>query len=221
MFSNKLFLVLFLAAALSLGILCFPIRSGDYLLFEALTKSSHPEESQAQLTFSRQKREQVSKQIWFQNEPPLLCRIDSKESDLFFVRNNDHIEVVEELNDVCCVMQEELYYLLPGGKETISLLEAVPEAVPMQRFRYLEAKKACYNYLSNLFIAEDVKLWKFQTAGHAFPTPPFQSDKLEPLMQAEAESVEFTFQDAKIDFIAHHMRAMLNHNFHPRGVLHL
>ena len=119
-------------------------------------------------------------------------RIDSDESELFFFRQNTKVEVVEQLGKVICIMQEELYY--DGAK-------------PMQRVRYLEAERACYNYNSHLFVAEDAKLWKYQLEGH---TPPTKITHTNPLMRATAHSVEFTLKGEKLNFIAHQMKATMN-----------
>ncbi|HEY4832460.1 MAG TPA: hypothetical protein VIH61_07885, partial [Waddliaceae bacterium] len=157
-----------------------------------LLKSSHPENKESLLSYSQQKREKVRKQIWYQDTSPLYFRIDSDESELFFFRQNNEVEVVEQLGKVVCIMQEELYF--DGAK-------------PMQRVRYLEADQACYNYNSHLFVAEDVRLWKYQLEGHE---PPTQFKKTHPLMHATAHSIEFSLRGKKLDFTAHQMRAAVN-----------
>jgi hypothetical protein len=186
--------ILLLGALLviTLGIVIFPIKERDYVLYDELLKSSNPETNEPNLSYSQQRREGVSKQIWFEDDSPLYCRIDSEESELFFFRQNNKVEVIEQLGEVYCLMQEDLYY--EGEK-------------PMQHVRYLEAKRASYNYNSHLFVAEDVKLWKYQLEGHAPPTT--IEDRI-PLMRATAHSVEFTLKGEKLDFIAHQMRATVN-----------
>ena len=77
----------------------------------------------------------------------------------------------------------------------------------MQKIRYLEAARASYHYNNHLFIAEDVKLWKYQVEGHQ---PPEEISGLAPLMTATAASVEFTLRGKKMDFVAHKMRATVN-----------
>jgi hypothetical protein len=172
-----------------------PIRRQDKTLYEELMKSSNPdskEEGLSPLSYSQHRREGVSKQIWYQDDAPLYFRIDSAESELFFFRQEGQIEVIEQLGSVACIMQEELFY---EGE------------VPMQKIRYLEAEHACYNYNTHLFVARDVKLWKYQLEGH---TPPAKIEHINPLMRATANSVEFTLQGKKLDFIAHQMKASVN-----------
>lgn len=182
----------FVAVTLGMGLLIFPISEKDRETFNDLLKSSNPDTNDDILSYSQQKREKVRKEIWYQDDSPLYFCIDSAESELFFFKQENQIEVVEQLADVSCVMQEELYYV--AGK-------------PMQKIRYLEAEKACYNYTSNLFIAEDVKLWNYQLEGHI---PPKDLSSLEASMRATAHSVEFTLKGKKLDFTAHKMRAVVN-----------
>jgi hypothetical protein len=184
--------IFFVGIALLLGIAIFPIRERDYAYYEELLKSSNPPSEEALLSYSQQKREGVCKQIWYQDTTPLYFRIDSAESELFFFRQANQIEVIEQLGDVDCLMQEELYY---------------EEGKPMQRVRHMKAIRACYNYNTHLFVAEEVKLWKYQLPGHS---PPTHIDETNPVMRATAHSVEFTLHGNKLDFTAHQMRATMN-----------
>ncbi len=61
----------------------------------------------------------------------------------------------------------------------------------MQRIRYLEAKKASYNYNSHLFIAEEVKLWKYEIGGDRLP---LEKPEVVAVMQATAKSIEFSLK---------------------------
>jgi len=179
------------AIILGMGWVIWPIRDKDYALYDELLKSSNPETQEANLSYSQQKREGVSKQIWYQDDSPLYFQIVSDESELFFFRQNNTVEVVEELGKVTCVMQEELYF--EGTK-------------PMQKVRYLEAERASYNYNNQLFVAEEVELWKYQLEGHEPPTH-FHSPAV---MHAKAQSIEFTLKGEKLNFVAHRMKATVN-----------
>lgn len=170
----------------------FPIRESDKRLYQELLKSSTADKDEIALTYSQQKREGVCKQIWYQDDSPLYFRIESAESELFFFRQQNQLEVIEQLGKVKCLMQEDLFY---------------EEERPMQKVRYLEAERASYNYNTQLFIAEEVKLWQYKLEGH---TPPAMIEDTKPLMNATAHSVEFTLKGEKLDFTAHQMRAELN-----------
>ena len=190
-----IFLVLTLPLA-GLGLIIFPIRMPDFVLYDELLKSSAPEGISIASAKPHQTREKVSKQIWYQDETPLYCRIDSTNSELFLLDEHNTFEVVEELQNVVCLMQEELYY---------------EEGKPMQRVRYLEAKGARYNYHTHLFLAENVKLWRYQYEGHEPIDPPEDSLLL---MHAIAESVAFTLEGDSPDFVAHHLKAILKDEEH-------
>lgn len=177
---------------LGLGLIVFPIKERDRIQYAELCKSSNPETNEALLSYSEQKRKGVRKQVWYQDEDPLYFRIEGQESELFFFRQNNRVEIVEELTDVTCIMQEDLFY--EGEK-------------PMQRVRYLKAERASYNYSSHLFVAENVHLWKYQLEGH---TPPDNIEHAKALMRATAQSVEFTLKGNKLNFIAHQMKATVN-----------
>lgn len=192
MFKTVAFLFVLLLA-IGVGVLIYPVRDQDHAIYDALLKSSNPEKKEALLSYSQQKREGVSKQIWYQDEAPLYFRIDSADSELFFFRQQNQLEVIEQLGKVTCMMQEELYY---------------EKGEPMQKVRYLEAERACYNYNTHLFVAEEVELWQYKLAGHSAPACIAKEER--PLMKAKAHSVEFTLKGEKLDFTAHQMKASVN-----------
>jgi hypothetical protein len=182
-----------LGVAVGLGFLIFPSRQKDYTAYEALLASSHALQTHVNIS-SQQKRGEVSKRIWYQEETPLYICIKSPQSELFCVQHDHQIELIEKLQDVICIMQEELYYEGEGGQ-------------PMQKVRYMEAQNSSYSYKTNLFVAEEVKLWKVQLEGH---DPPAVISLANPLMAATAKRVEFTLKGNALDFIAYHMRAKLS-----------
>ena len=79
----------------------------------------------------------------------------------------------------------------------------------MQIIRYIEADKATYNYASQLFVAEDVKLWKYKLEGHEPPSDLSQTDFL---MSGTARTVEFAFKGEQFDFQAHSLKATFDPN---------
>jgi hypothetical protein len=183
--------VLLMIACLALGLAVFPTRKIDFLLFQELLKSSSPETDSPFLSYSEQKREGVSKHIWYQENNPLYIRIVSQESELFFFSQNNQMEVIEQLGNVVCLMQEDLYF----EKEK-----------PMQRVRYLEAESASYNYNTHLFVAEEAELWTFQLPGHELPKTVMGNT---PILHATAQSVEFSLKGDQLNFLAHRMKARM------------
>lgn len=193
MFKIVIGLSLFLSALL-IACLILPITEKDRKTFHELLESSNPGQKTL-LTFSEQAREGVTKELWYTREnDPLNVHIESKHSELFFFQQEGSIEVIEQLEGITSLMQEELYY--DDGK-------------PMQLVRYMEAKRATYNYNTQLFIAEDAKLWKYRAPGHE----PLQNvSGLSPLMAGAAQTIEFTMKGRDLCFQAHR----LNATFHEK-----
>lgn len=182
-----------ISVPLALALLIIPCREQahqDYAKLLQASKQVHKQEDS--LSYSKQLRSEVTKQIWYQDNTPLYIRIESPQSELFFSQHSNQVEVIEQLGNVVCIMQEELYY---------------DEGKPMQKVRYMEGEHARYHYNSRLFIAHNVKLWKYEIEGH---TPPEAQPIASSNMSATADSVEFILKNAILDFTAHHMHAILN-----------
>jgi hypothetical protein len=153
-----------------------------------------------------------------------LIRILCKNSELFFFPEGKNVEVVEQMDQVDCLIQEEFYYLLPTGQEALTypghnnlLLRGQdphlanswidPQKIrvkPMQKIRSLKASKACYNYTTNLFIADHVKMWSYEIPGHE---PPLSIKGLKAHMESTADSVEFLLNEQDFTIKAHHLKA--------------
>ncbi|MCC5832402.1 MAG: hypothetical protein JJU12_05095 [Chlamydiales bacterium] len=178
-------------AVLFFGFSISRITDKDREKYRELIERSSPTQKPL-LSFSQQTREGVLKEIWYQEKDPLYIRIESADSELFFFHREGRIEVVEELESVVCLMQEELFY---------------EEDKPMQHIRYMEAKRASYNYNTQLFVSEEAKLWKYRLQGH---DPVLSVEGETPLMSGTADRVEFTFRGKQLDFQAHRLKAIFN-----------
>jgi hypothetical protein len=185
----KIYLLFFgISVPLALALLIFPCHNQaheEYARLLQVSKQVHKQDA-------KQLRSEVSKQIWYQDNTPLHIRIESPQSELFFTQHNNQVEVIEQLGNVICIMQEELYY---EGDQ------------PMQKVRYMEGEHARYHYNSRLFIAHNVKLWQYEIEGH---TPPEVQPIASSIMSATADSVEFVLKNEALDFTACHMRAIFN-----------
>ncbi len=207
----------FLLLALFVGWTIFPVTGKDLLLYKQLVENvrSSPQTQ-------NQKREGVIKEICYQDQTPLHFKIKSEDSELLFLEEKGKLEVIENLKEVYGWMQEEQFFVLPNGKEVVKkerggLLRGEDPSLetswiplnqkglkPMQYIRYFEADKASYRYSSQLFLAQDVHLWRYRLPGHELPdTTPHDS----PLMKGVATSIEFFFQGKKFQFQAHHLKA--------------
>ena len=207
----------------ALSIKLLHIEKQDYIAYKELLESSNPSKENHLTSISQQSRQGVCKQLWFNNKDPIFCQIKSADSELSFYFEDNQIKVVEKMGVVHCIVQEERFYLLPDGREAIQqedgrlLLRhaspddpaswvdpSIPGLTPMQLIRYMQADKATYDYASQLFVAEDVKLWKYKLEGHE---PPSALEQTDFLMSGTARSVEFAFKGEKFDLQAHSLKA--------------
>lgn len=224
MFKRVVLLLLFLIPIGLIGYFLLPISQKDRHFYDELLKASTVQETEM-LTYCQQSREDVHKEIWYVDKEPLNIYIESENSELFFFQQQNQFEVVEQLNHVKATMQEELYYVLPDGKEATmqengkllirgsdpknesSWVTSLCGLAPMQSVRYMEAEKACYNYSTNLFLAQNVILKKYKMQGHARVLS-FEDEN--PLMSGKAQSVEFLIKGKNLEFQAHGMQAKFN-----------
>lgn len=213
-----------------IGIGLFRFNARDLKSYQRLVEKSAPQKKGALISYSQQMRHNVSKEVWFRDDDPLHLHIHARDSELFFFQDDARktIEVVEEMHSIRCAMQEELFYLLPDGREVVknengcfflkrkdssepkvAIDPLTSGLIPVQYLRYFEAEKASYNYNSQLFVAQSVKLWKYRMPGH---TLPLSLAGQTPLMSGTAQSVEFLLKGEKMNFTAHVLKA----TFDPR-----
>ena len=190
-------------------------------------------------TTTSQEREKVHKNFLFsQDGERLQLTIFAARSKLALEPTENGVQTVEYMDEVICFMQEQLYYLLPDGreatlqdngqlliknadpKEISSWLEKeTPNLQPMQLIRYMKAKEAIYFYRKEEFLGKDVSISTYALPGHHLEEK-ISSEK--PLMQGVAKSVEFSLAGKELNFKAHQMKASFfaNPGFtHPKAAL--
>lgn len=122
----------------------------------------------------------VLKRLWIVDGPcRRVLQIGGSRSETALYKKKSDMQLMETFFDVEGVVQQDLFYKLPDGKE-ISMVEAAQREEPlepMQRFRYFEAQKAVHDPQTNSVIAYEVKFWTFQAPGHEVVENPL---KLEP-----------------------------------------
>jgi len=219
-------IVLFAIATLLVVLMTAPSSASErqaYHDLEALANPKDPELADTPYSGS-QKRTKGVKDIWYNETGQRLhFRISSTSSELSFRKNNEKAEIIEDMQGVICIMQEQLYYLLPDGKECIAgdagqysprgaspahaaqpLTINPEELTPMQQFRYITAEDATYNYQTGLFIADQVKIGRYSTQGHDIPPDTKNSTTL---MTGEARAITFSLAGENLNFRAEHLRA--------------
>lgn len=207
----------------------FSPHESHQVAYRNLIAATDPKQNENKLqpyTATQQHRQTRKDFFFLQKGQRLQMQVISGDSELVLDHHDDTTEVVEKMRDVVCIMQEELYYLLPDGHEIVFngdgkiemrngkkeiLLdlpqEDIAKAVPMQLFRYLEAEQALYYYQTERFEAEQARISKYVSPGHQL----IKTVKgLNPLMTGMAASVKFRTDAGLPEFTAVKFKAILN-----------
>ncbi len=114
--------------------------------------------SQSLAETSRQTREQVQKDIWFSQESAtrLHYKIESQSSELVLVPTKNKFEIIENLRNMKCWMQEKVYDSSSG--------------TPMQQIRFIKADEGVYRYNQQELVANTVSLSLFRLPGSELST---------------------------------------------------
>ena len=190
-------------------------------LFEAsATKKTRKEKS----SIAEQKRQGIRKEIFFkQGNARLRLKLTAENSTLELVQIGAEAEIIEKLKNVQGLMQEELYYLLPDGREAflqgngrLLLRNGDPSRGqdwadyplaalrPMQILRYFEAEQATYFYQDNHLIADRVRVARYVLPGHTIAE---NIKGLKPMMTGITQSAELNMAAKSPQFKAIQLRA--------------
>lgn len=172
--------------------------------YRKLMQQADPKSHQLEAQYkASQQHHQVRKEIYFtQNESRLQLLLLSANAELVLESLEGKIEMVEQMQDVNCFMQEKTYYILPDGREVTNDNEF--NGKPMQVVRYLKAKKAVYNYSSNNLKAQDVNIYQFVIPGHVLVE---NTNGLHPIMSGKAEMAQIFFDSEGMHFKAKNVKA--------------
>lgn len=204
--------------------LCFRFLSSqptDKKKYQNIVEHSLPKTASDTVNFSKHTRNSVTKDIWLEKENSLQICIKSNISELFFYPEGKNFVVKEEMQGVCCIAQEELFYVLEDGREVVKTEEGVlrlrqsnhalsldaldvSTLQPMQLIRYIQAKQASYDYQSGLLTAHQATLYQYKVPGHTLPD---SIQGAQTLMLGEAEIVAMTLNKQRLDFKAHSFKA--------------
>jgi len=148
-------------------------------------------EMESQSSAATQTRIGVRKDIFFSQEGSrrLHYRIESSSSVLTMVPEKNKIEILENLSDIQCWMQEKLYEV---GNSS------------MQQLRHLQAAKGTYNLSKQEFVASNVMLSLFRLPGHDLKTSIPLSKAF---LTGKAEDILFTVSGKTPKFEAHQFNA--------------
>ncbi len=169
------------------------LSSEDCVRFKALSKSGKAIAKAAHAQQSHQNRSGVRKDLWLsqQDRTRLHYRIDSKSSVLTLLPIDDKVDIIENLQQIKCWMQDKLY--AQGN-------------VPMQQMRFFEADHGIYQYSSQRFAANSVALSLFRLPGIALPT---SVDPKAAFLRGIAQDVSFSIAGKTTQFQAERFKATI------------
>ena len=206
----------------------FSFNEKDLLAYRALVDTDS--EGEETKTVAEQKRSGVCKEIFYiQNLSRLCLKVNASSSILELNQNGSETEIIEKLDNVVGMLQEELFYRLPDGREAIlqengrlliknnsSKHEFVDYPLSstqaMQSIRCFEADSALYSYKDNRLLATQVKVSRYIIPGHTFKEP-LQDYK--PQMIGYAKEAHLTFEEGIPHFKASQLKAVFYHPESP------
>ncbi len=195
MFKRAIYITSFLMALLCFGwlfklIYLFPAERAE------CTKTLNSGKAIARATRDQQthqNRRSVRKDLWLsqQDRTRLHYRIDSKSSVLTLLPIDDKVDIIENLQQIQCWMQDKLY---------------AQGDVPMQQMRFFEADQGIYQYSSQRFAANTVTLSLFRIPGLQLPTT---IDPRTAFLRGIAQDVSFSVAGKTTQFQAQKFKATL------------
>lgn len=182
---------------------------------------------------AQQNRSRIQKDLFFyKGQDRLQIKLKAAEAQLVLDHKDSETQIVEHMQKVKCVMQEDLYYLLPNGKEVLKQIDgrllirnADPQnpdswvspdtagLVPMQLVRFIDAEDAQYEYKADRFIADNVRISRYAMPGHELKEG---AKQVKPLMSGTAKRVEFSLKGNgnDLNFKAYHLKATFHDMSH-------
>lgn len=142
---------------------------------------------------THQNRSGVRKDLWLSqvDRTRLHYRIDSKSSVLTLLPIDDKVDIIENLQQIQCWMQDKLY---------------TQGSAPMQQMRFFEADQGTYQYSSQKFTANSVALSLFRIPGIQLPTV---VDPRTAFLRGIAQDVSFSVAGKTTQFQAQRFKATL------------
>ena len=133
-----------------------------------------------------QKRLKVTKDIWFTQDDNsrLHHRIKSKSSLLVLKPHGEKLKLIEELNQIHCLMQERIYY---------------NNELPMQQVRLLKASSGEYHFSEKQLLSQGVSISIYKLNTHSLPQEILSTL---PIFSGNAENISLTTSGKTPEFQA-------------------
>lgn len=209
-FRYSLFFVVLLFS-LCLGSLFFYLGtydSADRIIYHQLLQGEEEEGEDVAGFSSKQHRTKMQKDLFFTEKGKRLqMHLESENADLVLDFHPQQ-EIVEHMQGVICYVQEDLFDFISKEGRSES----------MQQVLYFESPSAVYHYSNKIFVAENVKVFRYVVPGHDLYDPHLDSDAYflpsgknndHLISHGEAKSIEFSLEDDHFNFKANGLRATL------------
>lgn len=211
-FQNTTFFCLFLFLSLITVtyVQLFNVSEKDRFRYFKLMEESNPsacDKSKKASYTASQKRQKIRKDVYYTANGNLMhLLLTSNDAVLLFNQKQEGPSyLVEEMKDVKCYMQEELFYVDARG-DRVEIKGNIPKGIkPMQLVRYCKTDNASYCYQTKLLTSSDVFIARYLAPGHTIESVHFEN--LAPVMQGTAEAVEFSLGGKELAFKAEKLKA--------------
>lgn len=169
------------------------VTQSDIDKYKSLIEQYRQLANQSLSDSATQTREGVRKEIWFSQEDKsrLHYRIESDSSVLTVAPSGGKFDLIENLSNIRCWMQEKLY---EEGSNN------------MQQVRFLQASEGTYRYSQQQFLANSVALSMFRLPGHELVTPMSTRGAF---LKGNANDISFSVSGKTPQFEAHQFTASL------------
>ncbi len=169
------------------------LSEADRTRYRAVLKSGRAIAKATKDQKTHQNRSGVRKDLWIsqQDRTRLHYRIDSKSSVLTLLPIDDKMDIIENLQQIRCWMQDKLY---AQGSSS------------MQQMRFFEADQGTYQYSTQQFNANSVALSLFRIPGIQLP---IVVDPKTAFLRGIAQDVSFSIAGKTTQFQAQRFKATL------------
>lgn len=172
------------------------LSSEDRIKYQKLLHAGRAIAKATKSEQTHQTRGGVRKDLWLsqQDRTRLHHRIDSKSSVLTLLPIGDKVDIIENLQQIKCWMQDKLY--AQGN-------------VAMQQMRFFEADQGIYQHSTQRFAANSVILSLFGFEGCSFP---LRSIRLKHSCAASHKMSRFLLQVKQLSFKLRNLKRLSRRN---------
>ncbi len=167
------------------------VSQNDRKRFKELQQKGHAIVAAYESRSTKQSRAGVRKDLWITQEGGIRLhdRIESASSILTLTPVDDHMDIIENLNQIRCSMQDKFFE---------------HNGAVYQQVRYFDANTGIYQYSTNRFAAQAVALALYRLPGKDLPAA---LTKQQPFLKGIAQDVSFAVAGKASQFQAKQFKA--------------